>query len=203
MSEDEGFLRRWSRRKRGAELAPVPQTPVPQTPVEPVAIEAEIAAPPPADSIPLEDIGAWLSKRLPDGWREVALRRVWSADVAIRDHIGLADYAWDFTVAGDMPGGVPGWGPLTEADNLADLLSRAINGSAEVPPPPTPDPPPPDPVAPDPVVSDLTTEPPALCAMNDAAPAESPVDGVSDQHVPPPLDRPRRRGGAAMPHFDA
>jgi hypothetical protein len=117
----EGFLRRWSRLKRQGEPPDVP---------EPV-VEEEIAVPPPADTIPLEEIGAWLSKRLPEGWREVALRRVWSADAAIRDHVGLADYAWDFTV----PDGVPGWGPLTAADDLARLLARAIGEAEEEPEP--------------------------------------------------------------------
>jgi len=114
MSE-ENFLARWSRRKRG-EVEPVPE------PELPAVVEEEIVLPPPAETIPLADITQWLSKRLPDGWREAALRRVWSADIEIRDFIGPADYAWDFTV----PDGVPGWGPLTAADDVAKLLRRVI-----------------------------------------------------------------------------
>ncbi len=125
-----GFLRRWSRLKRTGEVEAAPQSAP-----EPVAIDEaeEIAVPPPAETIPLEEIGQWLRKKLPAGWREVALRRVWSADTMIRDHIGLADYAWDFTATGDMPGAVPGWGPLTSADDLASLLRRAIGDEPPAP----------------------------------------------------------------------
>ncbi len=129
---DPSFLTRWSRRKRG--VAVVPAESEPPSPV--VAVEEEIANPPPAETIPLEEIGGWLKKRLPDGWREAALRRVWTVDAAIRDYIGPADYQWDFTV----PDGVPGWGPLTDVDQVAKLLDRVINGTTDLPPPPLPDP---------------------------------------------------------------
>ena len=191
MSDDsEGFLKRWSRLKRTPEVAPAPAP-------APAPVEAEIAIPPDAETIPLEEIGSWLKKRLPDGWREVALRRVWSADIAIRDHIGLADYAWDFTVSGDMPGGVPGWGPLTAADDLASLLSRAIGE-----------------VQPEPMVS-IPEELHDPAASDDAIPSEStssesaclaepllPEQVIAD--TPAPIasqDRIRRRGGAAAPIF--
>ena len=130
MSDDPSFLARWSRRKRG--VPEVVADPEPSA----VSEEQEIANPPPAETIPLEEIGDWLKKRLPDGWREAALRRVWSADAAIRDYIGPADYQWDFTVQD----GVPGWGPLTDVDQVAKLLDRVINGTTDLPPPPAPDP---------------------------------------------------------------
>lgn len=115
---EQGFGRRWSRLKRRA-VEPVVET----SPVEKPTAEEPVEVPPPAETIPLDDITLWLGKKLPDGWREVALRRVWSADIDIRDFKGLADYAWDFT---DPAGAPSGWGPLRVTDDIASLLSRAI-----------------------------------------------------------------------------
>ena len=141
MSDEPSFLTRWSRRKRGvADAVPAQEPPAPAVAA---AEEEDIATPPPAETIPLEEIGDWLKKRLPDGWREAALRRVWSADVGIRDYIGPADYQWDFTI----PDGVPGWGPMSAADDVAKLLDRVINGTTDLPPPPEPDPEPESPTA--------------------------------------------------------
>jgi hypothetical protein len=190
MSDDsEGFLKRWSRMKRSGE----PTSPA----VVPEPVEEEIAAPPPADTIPLEEIGSWLKKRLPAGWREIALRRVWSADIAIRDHIGLADYAWDFTVSGDMPGGVPGWGPLTAADDLASLLSRAIGEVQPESRVPIPE-----------ELHDDDAPGPAPSPELTPAEAEQPTEPLQPSQVIPPIpapvasqDRMRRRGGGAAPIF--
>ncbi len=180
MSEDEpaeGFARRWSRLKRApqAESVVAPAAPAPPVPEEPVEI------PPPADSIPLEDITAWLGKRLPDGWREVALRRMWSADISIRDFVGPADYAWDWNV----PGGAPGWEPMRVADNVVRLLARAIG--EEMPPVDKPA---------ESVVVDEAVTP-------ELAPVEEPlvIDCVPDT-LPEPVvvpDQPPRRGGRARP----
>jgi hypothetical protein len=49
-----------------------------------------------------------------------ALRRAWVADPAIRDFVGLAENAWDFTA----PGGVPGFGPLPAIDDVARLAAQ-------------------------------------------------------------------------------
>jgi len=122
--ENEGsFLRRWSRLKR---QEPAPTPPVTAAPAEPDDI------PPPAETIPLEDIAGWMGRRLPEGWREIALRRVWSADIAIRDFVGLADYAWDWNLPVGAAGAAPGWGPLRATDDMVRLLARAI-GEPEPP----------------------------------------------------------------------
>lgn len=137
MTEDPagggGFAQRWSRLKRASRVpapppldAPegvVPAVVVPETLAPDIAPpDAIVELPPPAESIALEDITAWLSRPLPEGWREAALRRLWSADSGIRDFVGPADYAWDW----NTPGGAPGWTPMRVADDIARLLSRAI-----------------------------------------------------------------------------
>jgi hypothetical protein len=120
MSED-GFLSRWSRRKRAAEAgralaepdsppavpaathvaAPQAAEPAPQEPpFDPTSL-------PPLDSLTAEsDFGAFLRKGVPAALRHAALRKAWSLDPAIRDFVGPADYAWDF----NAPDGVPGFG---------------------------------------------------------------------------------------------
>lgn len=172
MSENhEGFARRWLRLKRQAEVpAALPEAAAP--PME---------TPPPAETIPLEDIAGWMARRVPDVWREVALRRLWVSDPAISSFVGLADYAWDFTI----PGGAPGWGPMRAIDDVAKLLARAIGE-----PEPPREPPPSDPV----VVANVT--PPAVTA-NDEPPSPPPSEeSAPEKPEPQPM---RRRGGGATP----
>lgn len=122
MTEVESFARRWSRLKRQTEVIPAPAPALPEA--EPEEI------PPPADTIALEDMAGWLKRRVPEGWRQAALRRLWTADPAIRNFIGPADYAWDW----NTPGSMPGWGPLRALDDIGSLLARAIG--EPLPPPP-------------------------------------------------------------------
>ena len=172
----EGFARRWSRLKR---------QPEPMPPAEPheTAEAPLIEIPPPAETIPLSDITAWLGKRLPDGWREVALRRLWSSDTAIRDFVGPADYAWDW----NTPGGAPGWGPMRAADDLARLLARAIG--EDLPPPEPP----------------AEAARPELVAIAEPAPIppdiaiELPPEIVPEPAPEPPSTPIARRGGRAAP----
>jgi hypothetical protein len=46
---------------------------------------------------------------------------MWSLDPAIRDHVGLAEYAWNF----NQPGAMRGFGPLEAGKSVADFLSTA------------------------------------------------------------------------------
>jgi hypothetical protein len=141
MSEQEKFLKRWSRRKRQAgedsaptveqDTAPVTreaETGEPPVPAAPSAAAAEPAFDP-ASLPPLEsivansDIRAFLRPGVPAGLTRAALRRAWSADPAIRDFIGLSENSWDFTA----PNGVPGFGPLDPAEVprlLAEVFGR-------------------------------------------------------------------------------
>jgi len=132
MSNGEGFLARWSRRKHAAacEGGPVaspskhadaqPQAGIagaaPQS--EPVVDLAELPA---VEAIGVDsDIRAFLAPGVPATLLRAALRQAWSADPAIRDFIGLSENAWDFTA----PAGVPGFGSLAaeDAQRLLALL---------------------------------------------------------------------------------
>ena len=133
---EEDFLTRWSRRKRSsaegakavAESASVRADALPNS-AEKVIANAEPAFDPatlpPIDSITaVSDISAFLQKGVPVDLTRAALRRVWTADPAIRDFIGLAENAWDFT----DPNAMPGFGPLESSDEvrrmIADLVDR-------------------------------------------------------------------------------
>jgi hypothetical protein len=131
MSED--FLSRWSRRKRTARrnpeeeprpaLAPEKAAEPAADPApldEPALSEEEIAALPSVEELTAEsDFGAFLRQGVPERLRNAALRRMWALDPAIRDHVGDArDYAWDWNV----PGGVPGGGPLLPCDRVEETL---------------------------------------------------------------------------------
>jgi hypothetical protein len=132
MSDGEGFLARWSRRKHAAASERSPMAPsskhadeqsqggiagaAPQS--EPVVDLAELPA---IEAIGADsDIRAFLAPGVPAALVRAALHQAWSADPAIRDFIGLSENAWDFTA----PAGVPGFGSLAAEDarRLLDLL---------------------------------------------------------------------------------
>lgn len=132
------FLARWSRRKLDARREP--EELPPENPPEPTAAPAEEGEPeltpeeleslPPVEELTAEsDFGLFLRKGVPEKLKNAALRRMWSLDPAIRDHVGDArDYAYDWNVAG----GVPGNGPLLPTDNVEDVL-RGIFADADRP----------------------------------------------------------------------
>lgn len=196
MSEEgDGFLSRWSRRKRAVVEGRAPAEPSPPAPLEakPEAPPAEPeddfdpASLPPIESLTLEsDFKAFLHRKVPLDLRTAALRRAWSLDPAIRDFIGPADYAWDF----NAPDGVPGFALELGGDALK-LLSHALGldeppkavvaqSPAEVTPPVAPPAP-------------RQTAEPAEAALSipeqPAEPAEAPLITVP----------PRRRHGGALP----
>jgi hypothetical protein len=146
-AEREGFLARWSRRKRG--LEPPEPTPLPAEPAQPAPLPEDVAAEPLPDLslLPkIEDLTAdsdlrpFLAKGVPAILQQAALRRMWSVDPVIRDFIGPADYAWDF----NAPDGVPGFSLdlPEEARGLArrllgidrDEQDEAESARAEAPP---------------------------------------------------------------------
>ena len=132
------FLSRWSRRKlevkQAEETAPA-EAPEGGPEAAPGAEELspeelspeELAALPPGESLTAQsDIAAFLRKGVPQALRNAALRRAWAVDPEIRDYVGDArDYAYDWNV----PGGVPGTGPLDAGTDLArmveDVFGRA------------------------------------------------------------------------------
>jgi len=140
LSDQEGFLTRWSRLKREADEA-APDAPAavgdasaPMPPTEtddPAAAEPKKAAEPIVDlkSLPpLEsitagsDIRAFLAPGIPAQLTRAALRRAWIADPAIRDFVGLSENAWDF----NAPDAVPGFGPLLPSPGVRQMIADAM-----------------------------------------------------------------------------
>jgi Protein of unknown function (DUF3306) len=123
MSDDD-FLQRWSRRKQEAQKpAALPAA----KPAPKVAAKAEpefdVTTLPPLESInALTDITAFLQKGVPAELARAALRRVWTADPAIRDFVGLAENAWDFT----DPAAMPGFGPLEATDEVRQMIAQVV-----------------------------------------------------------------------------
>jgi hypothetical protein len=129
---EEDFLARWSRRKR--EIAKAEAEP--RSEVKPAADgpkldakqtaepEFDAASLPPLESInALTDITAFLRAGVPAELTRAALRRVWTADPAIRDFVGLAENAWDFT----DPTAMPGFGPLESTDDIRRMVARIVD----------------------------------------------------------------------------
>ena len=146
MSDQEKFLSRWSRRKRDTDNENAqPDEPAVtgrDTPVEPGpdATPAVAGTAPGAASAPefdltklpaLDSIGAntdirdFLQPGVPQALKLAALRRAWSADPAIRDYIGPADYAWDFT----DPNAMPGFGDLGPDVDVKKLVAQVFRGT--------------------------------------------------------------------------
>lgn len=141
MSDQENFITRWSRRKleTGGEKAPA-DNPVPENAGTPAAEDGESgrtgaaratdakATPAPEfdlESLPsLDSIGAssdvsvFMQAGVPSQLQNAALRRAWVADPAIRDFVGLAEYAWDFT----DPNAMEGFGALDPNIDIQKLV---------------------------------------------------------------------------------
>ncbi len=144
MSEPEGFLQRWSRRKRDTDAARREEKDVAQ---EAKAVEPNAGGPKPAEpnaapkppefdlsTLPsLDEIGpgtkvdVFLQKGVPLDISRAALRRAWSSDPAIRDYIGLSENAWDFNATE----GVPGFGPLEMTDDLRRMVAEMFTPEAK------------------------------------------------------------------------
>jgi hypothetical protein len=128
---DEGFLMRWSRRKREViadeEVTAPPPVAVAPQPVETAAgePEPEMVEPPSLDLVDKDfDVAHWLRQNVPESWKLAALRRAWESDPAIAGYENPArDYALDW----NTPGGAPGYGPLSESDDV-EAMVRNIFG---------------------------------------------------------------------------
>ena len=138
MNEPEKFLERWSRRKREAADSPTSdlpapaeardageaptETPPPEDAAKAAGVPFDPASLPPIESITADsDIRAFLKPGVSPDLARAALRRAWSADLAIRDFIGLVENPWDF----NNPHGVPGFGPLASGEDVGRLLAQA------------------------------------------------------------------------------
>ncbi len=90
--------------------------------------EFDPATLPPIESITaLSDITAFLRAGVPADLTRAALRRVWTADPAIRDFVGLAENAWDFT----DPDAMPGFGPLESTDEVRRMIAQVVDRVGE------------------------------------------------------------------------
>ena len=146
---DEDFLRRWSRRKQEAErVAKVAPAAAAEPATQESSIEEAAKAPQPAfdpatlpsiESITAaSDISPFLRAGVPAELTRAALRRVWTADPAIRDFVGLSENAWDFT----DPNAIPGFGPLELTEEVRAMITRAVEQIGAVAEPRPPDAPP-------------------------------------------------------------
>jgi hypothetical protein len=143
MDGTEGFLSRWSQRKREAMLPEVSGAPV-----EPSG-STDAAAAPTAESDPANepfdlsslpkleeitegtDITGFLRKGVPESLRNAALRKSWALDPAIRNYVNPAlDYAYDW----NTPGGVPGNGEIAAGTDIAKMVLQIMgSGSSGAP----------------------------------------------------------------------
>ena len=154
MSEREGFLSRWSRRKRevrsveeepqealsaraesgAAEGAPAIASSPEETESSATSAELgpeEIAKLPRLEDLTAEtDISMFLRKGVPEPLRNAALRKMWSLDPKIRDFLSEArEYAYDW----NTPGGVPGSGALPSTEDVARLAARIVGAPSGKP----------------------------------------------------------------------
>lgn len=134
---DEEFLKRWSRRKQEARQEPRPAEQPPTLPVEvdvtPSDVfeagtepDIDVSKLPPLEEITATtDITEFLRKGVPSELGRAALRRAWAADPAIRDFVGLAENAWDFT----DPNAMPGFGALEGTpEQIGAMIERVMGG---------------------------------------------------------------------------
>lgn len=139
----ESFLERWSRQKieaeRGAPETAAAREPTPDdaalperpggsantAPVSKAEPEFDLASLPSLNSITAAtDIRAFLAPGVPNQLTRAALRRAWAVDPAIRDFVGLAENAWDFTA----PDAIAGFGDLPPGYDVKKLVAHILGG---------------------------------------------------------------------------
>jgi hypothetical protein len=204
----EGFLARWSRRKReGVEETPEAEAPAidgaaPESPPPAAACpipgvpEIDLASLPRIEDLTIaSDLSPFLRAGVPAALRSAALRRMWSLDPAIRDYIGPVDYQWDF----NTPGGLPAGFASELGGEVKKLLAQAIGleekedgeaGPAEAAPPSAEAPPAAEPVEAVPM-ADLLPAP--------ELPPEPPLPAPPERSQSEREALPRRRHGSALP----
>jgi hypothetical protein len=210
----EGFLARWSARKRAESALPSPappplpgsvsapgpgpgSEPAPEPPPEDAADPELLAALPRIEDIgPGTDIRGFLQRGVPRALRNAALRRAWVTNPAIATHEDPArDYFWDWNAPGGVPGG---GGRLTAAEALR--MAERVLGS---PPPRGPAAGPEGAegaegaAADDPAVA--APAQPDTAAAPDATPDTAAEAPARAQPAEPPARPPGRRHGGAMP----
>jgi hypothetical protein len=134
---DEEFLKRWSRRKQEAKQESKAAEQAPSLPGQTAAAspetaevvsepEIDLSKLPSIDSITAAtDITEFLRKGIPAELSRAALRRAWATDPTIRDFVGLAENAWDFT----DPNAIPGFGALHGTPEQIGAMVERVIGS--------------------------------------------------------------------------
>lgn len=91
--------------------------------------EPEMVEPPSLDLVDKDfDLAHWLKQNVPEEWKLKALRRAWESDPAIS---GYLDPARDYALDWNTPGGAPGYGPLSESDNVEEMLANIFGKPPE------------------------------------------------------------------------
>lgn len=149
MSEEPGFLSRWSRRKqglaRGEAQAEPPEAASAAPPEAPSEMPSEMPSGAPSEApraapeavfdpatLPdlatldaASDFTVFLKPGVPVALRNAALRKAWLLDPLIRDHVSPLDYAWDFNTPGGLPHGFAA--ELGEAAEVVrEMLARVV-----------------------------------------------------------------------------
>lgn len=193
MSDDENFVSRWARRKR--EVAESERatgaSPAAESAAQKPPVDAAQAAPaskkpefdlsklPSLDSITAAtDVSAFMQAGVPAALRHAALRRAWVADPAIRDFVGLAENAWDFT----DPNAMAGFGALDPGVDVKKLVAEIFRDATEPP---------------------AEQQSPAAETATPVMPEESPVQTARDP-APEPVERQlvQRDNDAASQHVN-
>ncbi|KAF0231378.1 MAG: hypothetical protein FD175_679 [Beijerinckiaceae bacterium] len=165
---EEGFLSRWSKRKRAGvaeEAAASSPALVEGAPAAPPAVEPErefdLASLPSLDELTgASDISVFLQKGVPEALKNAALRKAWVLDPMIKNHIEPVECGWDF----NDPTSMAGFGPL-DADTDAAAMLRQIMGEKE------------------PVAAGTDAAEPAHPAHADPADVEAGTVGTPDKRV--------------------
>ena len=141
---DDNPLVRWSRRKQAARnpvtVPPDGKSAVDEDAVDAAAAERSEMLPSLEELTADSDLAAFLREGVPEILKNSALRKMWSLDPAIRDHVGLAEYAWDF----NNPDSIPGFGSIGTDISVPDFISdpstaESANAGATASSVPTPE----------------------------------------------------------------
>jgi hypothetical protein len=213
---DEGFLRRWSRRKATARSAPAvappaaTEDPSPAAKTAPASLQGvpEQDAPSPVDPKDLPDIASldassdftvFMRPGVPAHLRSLALRKLWRSDPIFSKLDGLVEYGEDYTI--------PSWpkGVIKTAYRIGRGFVNEIEtletGKAELGPPeppvsrPAPEPGPAIASTVEEPPADPPAEPPEPAGSNEARPAPPPAPGPAGASAPTrrrPRPLPRR-----------
>ena len=177
--QENGFLSRWSRRKREAKAEP--ETKPAEAPEEEFTKEEfDVSTLPSLESLDAaSDYAAFMKQGVPKALRLAALRKAWTTDPAITGYKTLADYDWDCNA--------PGYGRLLSIDDpkkMVEAMFRHLRMPEEEKL----------------IEKPIEEKPPALEPVQIAAPPPEPAPELVAVADPEPEPVPvRRRHGGAVP----